>query len=120
MDLRLRSLRARQLPLVRSIAIAISQAQKKSRHRVLELPTLERGWCGSMWARIRLRINHGHLLFRRSRGKDAVFYLGFATDLDRVAFTGAPGEESFAIRSDVGTHTNEEGRSSASIEFLNR
>jgi len=46
--------------------------------------------------------------------------LGFATDLDRIAFTGAPGEESFAIRSDVGTHTNEEGRSSASIEFLNR
>jgi len=46
--------------------------------------------------------------------------LGFATDLDRIAFTGAPGEESFAIRSDVGTHTNEEGRSSALIEFLNR
>jgi hypothetical protein len=112
--------RARGGSAVNRYRRGISQAQKKSRHRVLELPTLERGWCGSMWGRIRLRINHGDVWFRSSRGKDAVLYLGFATDLDRIAFTGAPGEESFAIRSDVGTHTNEEGRSSASIEFLNR
>src|SRR5229473_5275193 len=37
----------------------ISQAQKKSRHRVLELPTLEQRLAWSMWGPIRPRINHG-------------------------------------------------------------
>jgi hypothetical protein len=46
--------------------------------------------------------------------------LGYATGLDWIASTGAPGEVGFGIRSDVGKHINEEGRSSASIKFLNR
>jgi len=37
----------------------ISQAQKKSRHRVLELPTLDQRLVWSMWGPIRPGINYG-------------------------------------------------------------
>jgi hypothetical protein len=51
--------RARGGSAVNRYRPGISQAQKKSRHRVLELPTLEQRLVWSMWGSIRPGINHG-------------------------------------------------------------